>query len=245
MPLIWSRRGIFWINFFLVPIIYDETLAWDQKQRKNAERVNEIQQLEWKSLKHNAAVPSQKLSSQPAGVCKAVKAKFNTFKKNPGEPTILDNQLFSWYKVYLYIFCKCWICLNVVSCSLQKIRWNNNKKTPQERLPSSQRVYKMESGLWVEEVINFTVFFDFTHWRITSIRFLACKEQKLWLCFLTAADGNEQPELRKPSYKWIPAILTQPLHLWAASTPRFPGLGQQMLSLLLHHWKSILSQPQR
>lgn len=34
-------------------------------------------------------------ASQPVALCKAVKAKFNTLKKNPGLPTTLDNHVLS------------------------------------------------------------------------------------------------------------------------------------------------------
>lgn len=45
--------------FFLLLVFYTEKLTWDQKQRRNAERVNEIQQLT--ELTHNAAVPAEQL----------------------------------------------------------------------------------------------------------------------------------------------------------------------------------------
>lgn len=77
---------------FLVPDTCVEKLTHSQKQWRNTEIVNEIQQLKRRSLKHNAAATYlTALFSISVGPCKAVKSKLSNFKKNPTVSSILRN----------------------------------------------------------------------------------------------------------------------------------------------------------
>lgn len=60
--------------------------------------------------------------------------------------------------MYSYGFVGAELVESTVICSF-KIKWNN---TQFKRLSSAQSVYKMENELRVEEVMNYTVFLDFT-----------------------------------------------------------------------------------